>query len=48
MHLEEFTLAEALKDGGYQTGFIGKWHLSASDSIRLPTEQGFDVNVAGG
>jgi arylsulfatase A-like enzyme len=48
MHLEEFTLAEALKEGGYQTGFVGKWHLSASDSVRLPTDQGFDVNVAGG
>ena len=48
MKLEEFTLAEALKEGGYQTGFVGKWHLSASDSVRLPTDQGFDVNVAGG
>jgi arylsulfatase A len=48
MKLEEVTLAEALKAGGYQTGFIGKWHLSASNEIRLPTDQGFDVNIAGG
>lgn len=47
MKLEEFTLAEAFKAGGYQTGFVGKWHLSASDTVRLPTDQGFDVNVAG-
>ena len=47
MKLKEFTLAEALKVGGYQTGFVGKWHLSASDTERLPTDQGFDVNVAG-
>jgi arylsulfatase A-like enzyme len=47
MKLEEVTLAEALKAGGYQTGFVGKWHLSASETERLPTDQGFDVNVAG-
>jgi len=48
MKLEEFTLAEALKAGGYQTGFVGKWHLTADNESRLPTDQGFDVNVAGG
>lgn len=48
MHLDEFTLAEALKAGGYQAGFLGKWHLSGTNESRLPTEQGFDVNVAGG
>jgi arylsulfatase A len=47
MKLEEWTLAEALHAGGYQTGFLGKWHLSASNEIRLPTDQGFDVNIAG-
>lgn len=48
LNLEEVTLAEAFKAGGYQTGFVGKWHLSASNDIRLPTDQGFDDNVAGG
>jgi len=47
MKLEEFTLAEAFKAGGYQTGFVGKWHLTADNESRLPTDQGFDVNVAG-
>ena len=47
LKLKEVTLAEALKAGGYQTGFIGKWHMSASNEIRLPTDHGFDLNVAG-
>ena len=42
------TDGERFKAGGYQTGFLGKWHLSASDEIRLPTDQGFEVNIAGG
>jgi arylsulfatase A-like enzyme len=46
--LEETILAEAFKKGGYQTGFLGKWHLTDSDEARLPTDQGFDVNIAGG
>ena len=45
MKLEEFTLAEAFKAGGYQTGFVGKWHLSGGDASRLPADQGFDVNL---
>ena len=36
------TLAEALQAGGYATAAMGKWHLGDD-----PTEQGFDVNVAG-
>jgi len=48
LELNEVTLAETLEAGGYQTGFVGKWHLSGSNESRLPTDQGFDVNVAGG
>lgn len=48
LDLKEVTLAEAFKAGGYQTGFLGKWHLTADNESRLPTDQGFDVNVAGG
>ncbi len=47
MKLEEVTLAEAFQNEGYQTGFLGKWHLSQGTEPRLPTDQGFDVNVAG-
>jgi arylsulfatase A-like enzyme len=43
--LEEYTLAEALKDAGYHTGFIGKWHLGQEPF--WPDKQGFDVTIAG-
>ncbi len=39
---EERTIAEVLRDAGYRTGFVGKWHLGDD-----PTTQGFDRNVAG-
>jgi len=45
MKLEETTLAEALKAGGYQTAFVGKWHLGKKPYY--PQHQGFDINVAG-
>ena len=48
LKLHEVTLAEALNSSGYQTGFIGKWHLSGTNDSHLPTDQGFDVNIAGG
>lgn len=44
--LEEVTLAEALREGGYRTASIGKWHLG-SEPFSLPEHHGFDVNVAG-
>lgn len=44
--LEEFTLAEALRAGGYRTGFFGKWHLGPLPYY-YPQHQGFDVNIAG-
>ena len=44
--LEEYTIAEALKEDGYNTGFVGKWHLG-KDSIYWPEHQGFDVNIGG-
>ncbi len=43
--LEEVTVAEALQAAGYRTGHIGKWHLGGDG--HLPTDQGFDVNIAG-
>lgn len=38
---EEITLAEALKDAGYNTVMYGKWHLGDAD-YALPTRHGFD------
>ncbi len=37
----EITVAEALKDLGYQTTAIGKWHLGHKEQY-LPTNNGFD------
>lgn len=46
MPLEEITIAEALKEKGYATYHVGKWHCS-EDSLYYPQYQGFDVNVGG-
>ncbi|HET6879849.1 MAG TPA: sulfatase-like hydrolase/transferase [Pirellulales bacterium] len=43
--LKEVTVAEVLRDAGYVTGHVGKWHLGGAGFS--PTQQGFDVNVAG-
>ncbi|QDU78341.1 Arylsulfatase [Polystyrenella longa] len=39
---EEKTVAEVLKEAGYQTGLFGKWGLGQENSTGLPTRQGFD------
>lgn len=44
--LEEVTIAEALKEGGYVTFFAGKWHLGKTAEF-WPEHQGFDVNKGG-
>ncbi|MFT5128388.1 MAG: arylsulfatase A [Rhodothermales bacterium] len=44
--LEEVTIAEALREGGYRTAFMGKWHLG-TETYYYPEHQGFDVNIAG-
>ena len=41
----EYTLATALRDNGYSTWHIGKWHLGGSGY--LPQDHGFDVNIGG-
>lgn len=43
--LEEVTLPEALKEGGYTTFFAGKWHLGEEGF--WPEDHGFDVNKGG-
>src|SRR5207249_3224824 len=43
--LAEITLAERLREAGYLTGLVGKWHLG--DAIHYPEAQGFDANIGG-
>ena len=41
--LNETTIAETLKDVGYSTAIIGKWHLGVGENnMYLPTNHGFD------
>ena len=37
----EITISEMLRDAGYRTGMIGKWHLGHTDEF-WPTNHGFD------
>uniref|UniRef100_A0A8C5RGU4 Sulfatase N-terminal domain-containing protein n=1 Tax=Laticauda laticaudata TaxID=8630 RepID=A0A8C5RGU4_LATLA len=41
--LAEVTVAELLKEQGYATAMVGKWHLGLGrNGMFLPTNQGFD------
>jgi arylsulfatase A-like enzyme len=42
---EQVTIAEVLKEAGYFTAHVGKWHLG--DAAHYPQTQGFDVNIGG-
>ena len=42
---ENITLAEAMRENGYATAMIGKWHLG--DTVSYPEKHGFDINIAG-
>jgi len=46
MPLAETTIAEALREGGYRTAFVGKWHLGQEPAY-WPERQGFEINIAG-
>jgi arylsulfatase A-like enzyme len=46
LELNEKTIAEALKEGGYATFFAGKWHLGHEEKF-WPENQGFDINKGG-
>ena len=40
----EVTIAEVLKEQGYYTAHIGKWHLGRENGM-LPNQQGFDDSL---
>lgn len=44
LHLEENTIAEILKEQGYHTAIVGKWHLGGDEF--QASKQGFDHVVA--
>ena len=43
--LNEKTIAEFLKEGGYNTFYVGKWHLGSEGFY--PENNGFDINIGG-
>jgi arylsulfatase A-like enzyme len=43
--LNEVTLGDRFGEAGYQTAFIGKWHLGGNGFT--PDQQGFDINIGG-
>lgn len=46
LNLSEFTMAEAFQQGGYKTGYFGKWHLGYENK-HWATHHGFDVAIGG-
>ncbi|MEM9185109.1 MAG: arylsulfatase [Planctomycetota bacterium] len=43
---EAKTVAEKLKEAGYRTAMVGKWHVGGRLQSQLPHHQGFDQSVA--
>ena len=43
--LKEITIAEKLKESGYNTFYVGKWHLGSQGFY--PEDNGFNINVGG-
>lgn len=47
--LEEVLFPEVMKEAGYSTIFLEKWHLNnkAGEETFWPDKQGFDINIGG-
>jgi arylsulfatase A-like enzyme len=39
---DEYTLAQVMKDAGYSTNLVGKWHIGHADQKYWPQQRGFD------
>jgi arylsulfatase A-like enzyme len=46
VHSPNISIGQAMKDNGYKTFYIGKWHLGGED--KAPKGVGFDQSVAAG
>jgi len=42
LNTDELLLPQALKDAGYSTSIVGKWHLGHADKKYWPKQRGFD------
>lgn len=45
LDLSEITIAQRIKEVGYTTGIVGKWHLGAAEPKYLPGSRGFDFSI---
>lgn len=43
--LTETTFAQRMKEAGYTTGIVGKWHLGVTTPEFLPASRGFDFSI---
>ncbi len=39
---DEYLMSNALRDAGYRTALVGKWHLGHADTAYRPLQRGFD------
>ena len=46
VHAPNVSIGQAMKDAGYKTFYIGKWHLGGDD--KAPLGVGFDQSIAAG
>jgi arylsulfatase A-like enzyme len=46
VHTPNISIGQAMKNNGYQTFYIGKWHLGGED--KAPNGVGFDQSIAAG